>query len=373
MLDAWRGICACLVCLFHFEVLSPLATTTLVRQSWQFVDFFFVLSGFVIAANYRERLAGGMPLGRFMGLRLGRVYPLHLVMLALFVLFELAGWALGHRVMHRQPFDAAHSLAAIPTNLLLLQSFGIEGRLTWNHPAWSIATEVWTYLLFALAVAGAGRHLDRWLLAAVLLCPLALLALAGNINVTYDYGLIRCVYGFALGGLADTVWRRWQPRASGGTATILEIAAVAGVGVFVCAVGGSAWNLLGPPLFAAVLLVFAGEGGLVSRGLATRLPLALGTLSYSIYMVHVFIQSRMDDALKPLGRWLHMPLTSETVTASGRAQTLVGATPAQGLLLTSVMLALVIAMAALTHRYIEQPGQRWSRRRFDARVAHGRE
>jgi peptidoglycan/LPS O-acetylase OafA/YrhL len=57
-LDSWRGIAACLVALFHLEAYSHLVYSHLnaapfLRNSWLFVDFFFVLSGFVIAANYQ--------------------------------------------------------------------------------------------------------------------------------------------------------------------------------------------------------------------------------------------------------------------------------------------------------------------------------
>ena len=48
-----------LVCLFHFRANSPLTSLEFVRGSWMFVDFFFVLSSFVIAANDRQRLING--------------------------------------------------------------------------------------------------------------------------------------------------------------------------------------------------------------------------------------------------------------------------------------------------------------------------
>ena len=55
-LDGWRGVCASLVVLFHFHGHSPIYSAALVRDSYLFVDFFFVLSGFVIAWNYARRL-----------------------------------------------------------------------------------------------------------------------------------------------------------------------------------------------------------------------------------------------------------------------------------------------------------------------------
>src|SRR5882672_759031 len=89
VLDSWRGIAACLVALFHLDAYSHLYGVPFLRNSWLFVDFFFVLSGFVIAANYQQRLLDGFGVGRFLFLRLGRLYPLHFAMLALFVGWDL--------------------------------------------------------------------------------------------------------------------------------------------------------------------------------------------------------------------------------------------------------------------------------------------
>lgn len=96
-LDSLRGICALLVCLFHFRANSPLISMAFVRGSWLFVDFFFVLSGFVIAANYRQRLINGGFLRGFVILRFGRVYPLHLVMLLAYIAMELVGLVMASR------------------------------------------------------------------------------------------------------------------------------------------------------------------------------------------------------------------------------------------------------------------------------------
>ena len=58
VLDSWRGICALLVALFHFPTASAISQSAFIGSSYLFVDFFFVLSGFVIALNYGDRLAG---------------------------------------------------------------------------------------------------------------------------------------------------------------------------------------------------------------------------------------------------------------------------------------------------------------------------
>ncbi len=329
-LDALRGVCALCVCLFHFKVNSPIASWSFIHGSWLFVDFFFVLSGFVIALNYRDRLAAGMPVGNFAILRLGRVYPLHIVMLAAFVAMEVAGLYLaGKGMMLRQPFDAHHSIVAIFTNLTLFQSFGIHDVLTWNHPSWSIATEFWTYLLFALACRWAGAALDRWLAAAALAAALFLFLHGENgINVTYDWGMVRCIYGFAVG----VMLARWRPlpapSATGsGLATLGEVATAALVIAFVALLGHSRINVTAPLVFAAAVLVFARQAGAISRLLLTWPLQSLGLWSYSIYMVHVFVQSRFDDVLKIAGRFGHVRLVTPARGPTGAPFDLVGATP----------------------------------------------
>lgn len=74
VLDALRGICALLVVLVHFRSNGYIAQLPVLRNGWLFVDYFFVLSGFVIAHSYGARLASGeVSVARFMGLRMGRI------------------------------------------------------------------------------------------------------------------------------------------------------------------------------------------------------------------------------------------------------------------------------------------------------------
>ncbi len=364
-LDALRGISAVCVCLFHFKVNSPIANLSFIKGSWLFVDFFFVLSGFVIAANYRERLAAGMPIRDFALLRFARLYPLHLVMLIAFIVMELAGLALSSGgVMKRQPFDEYHSVASIFTNLALIQSFGIERNLTWNHPSWSIATEFWTYLLFAFAARWARSAIDWWLAAAAFACETFMLLHGDHgINVTHDWGIVRCIYGFALGALIC----RWRPLPLALTgrrrtiATALELATGAAVIAYVSLVSHSILNVGAPLVFAVAVMVFARQAGAVSAALMTPPLLWLGLVSYSIYMVHVFVQSRLDDLLKIVGKIAGATLTTPVQDGTLHFD-LVGADPVQGTVLVLVMLGLVLATAALTWRWIEKPGQEWARR-----------
>ena len=365
-LDSLRGICALLVCMFHFHAAGPLTALPFVRGSWLFVDFFFVLSGFVIAANYRQRLIRGGFLRGFVILRFGRVYPLHFVMLAVYVAVELVGLYSASKGVARRPmFDDHHSVFAIFTNLTLTQAFGLHDVLTWNQPSWSIAVEFWTYLLFALVARLAGETLERWLSVAILISIAILMVVTPyGINVTYSWSLIRCIYGFAVGAI---VWRLWQRSGREPTrpypgALAVEVAAVLAVIAFVSLAGPTRANLAAPLLFGAAVIVFARAGGPISRLLLAAPLRTLGVLSFSIYMVHAFVQSRFDDVLRVVGRLLHVELIGTRIAADGTPADIVGTTPLQGTLLTVTMLIVVIAVSQVTWRLVELPGQRLARR-----------
>ncbi|MGQ5700888.1 acyltransferase family protein [Sandaracinobacteroides sp. A072] len=367
-LDSLRGVCALLVCLFHFEAAGPLTQNPLVRQSWLFVDFFFVLSGFVIAHSYGPRLVAGMPFLRFSLLRFMRVYPLHLVMLLLFVAVEALGAFVVSGVMNREPFTDHTSPTAFVLNLVLLHCFGLLPGLSWNHPSWSIASEFWTYLLYGAAAILLGRlMMARRMpllagMAALAMVPILLSVTPHGLNVSWDHGLIRCIYGFSIGVIGHRLWERIGAPADRLAVPARSLLEFAGVGL-VCllvvrfAAGGS--SLLLPPVFLAALLLFAGEGGLASRLLRTRFPMFLGTISYGIYMVHVFVQSRMDDVIRLMRRFGGPDILASYPWAT---RPLIGRTPLEGALMTVLMLALVILASWLAYRLVEQPGIRLGKR-----------
>ena len=146
VLDSWRGICALMVALFHFPAANAISQSQFIRSSYLFVDFFFVLSGFVITARYANRLGETGDVTRFVLVRLGRIYPLHLFMMIAFVGFEFVRLVLAQlRSADVAPFTGGFGLDSLLTNLFLLQGIGFEHRLTWNGPSWSISAEFFTY------------------------------------------------------------------------------------------------------------------------------------------------------------------------------------------------------------------------------------
>ncbi len=332
-LDSWRGIAACMVALMHVSAYSHIEQLALVRNAYLFVDFFFVLSGFVIASTYQERLAGGFGVGRFMLLRLGRLYPLHLAVLAAFWAYDFP------------PADRADTALS---HLLLIHSLGEVQPTLWNVPSWSISTELFAYLVFALAVSATRGRVERLLAVALVALPIVIYVVKGDMSGTHRVGLIRCLYGFAAGAAAWHVFRRFRERIPSSTAA--EGWVVAAVLVFVMLVGREPLSIAAPAVFAASVLVFARQGGAVSRVLVRRPFLFLGAVSYSIYMTHYFIARRSVE-LVAFAKGQGIPLVDS-----------LGADRWTGDVALCVYLAIVIAVSAGTYRFIEAPCREWVRR-----------
>lgn len=365
-LDSWRGIAAILIVLFHAQIVSNIHQLEIVRLAEIAVDFFFVLSGFVIVHAYLPRLTDGGSVTKFLFLRLGRLYPLHLFMLGLFLLFEIAKSSLPFPTNPVDPaFSGTNEPQFLISNLFLAHAVWPFDTLSWNTPSWSISAEFIAYVLFALAVLLARRQLPYLLAVALVLAPLAIHFFSeSGMNATYRVGAMRAIYGFAAGALAYIVLGRWihatrAPRSGRGWLgwSIIEIAAVMLAFWLIIHAKGTPLAYAAPLAFAAMVPIFAIERGIVSDLLKKPLPLFIGTLSYSIYMTHIFIQLRMTN----IARLSDSAFDTGFLSQVGPTERYgIGIDPGNlfvGDLLMVVMLGLTIAFSYLTWRFVEKPGQ----------------
>lgn len=362
-LDALRGICACCVVFFHLQVTGGLAALPFFRNSWLLVDFFFVLSGFVIMASYGRRLAEGFSPVAFMALRLGRVYPVHLALIGAYASVELASLLLHLDVFTGRPaFTGSQSLSALLHHLTLTHIFGFQEATTWNGPSWSIAAEIWTYLIVAVGLLLLRVRFLLMMGGIVLMAPVVM-SLAGDegLDWTFNWSLVRCLYGFGIGMLAFELHRALGQRLTCRYATVLELVVGFAAVLAISLIGSGALAFALPPFFAIVILIFAREGGRLSQWLCTSVPQALGHWSYSIYMVHLFIITRSTDILKLAGQRMEVELVATHLPNGKPGKILVGSDLLQSIEALGI-LALVILAAALCYRLIEEPGRLLSRR-----------
>ena len=350
-------MCALVVALEHFNVASPLHRNEFVHHGYRFVDFFFVLSGFVISHAYGERLrTTSKEISRFLVRRIGRLWPLHLVVLGAFIVFQLASIAAVHLhlLANTGSFAARNTLESLPANLFLVHSWGFMGYASWNNPSWSISTEVFAYALFAVLCTFIPR---RWFYAVALwlavgAASVIFFKLPAGMQATYDYGMLRCIYGFMIGVVVRYLWGKW-PAATGTAGEVLGIAAVV-VAVTFLPLGPPAIAIT--PVFGVVVWIFASESGAVSALLRGNIPQALGRWSYSIYMVHAFIVICLLTVAMLLSKHGIPCFTREHGVT-----TIVGPWWATTAVIISY-LSVILVTARWTYRHVEVPGQRLFRR-----------
>lgn len=129
-LDFFRFIAAVGVMLYHFAVYDSEGSILYLgtRHFELFVDFFFILSGFVIAYTYGEKIFCLSDVLRFLQRRLARVYPLHIATLAAYVCIGLSAYVLKLDVK-----EARADFSFLPQQILLIHSWGTTTANGGNH------------------------------------------------------------------------------------------------------------------------------------------------------------------------------------------------------------------------------------------------
>jgi peptidoglycan/LPS O-acetylase OafA/YrhL len=362
-LDSLRGLAACWVFIFHVPSTGHSWPLMIVQNGFLAVTFFFILSGFVIGASYGERLTAGYPLGKFMLLRWGRVYPLHAFIIAVMIAYEIIRGLLGIEAFREgAPFTGLTALPDLVLNIFMLQGATLEH--TWNKPSWSISVELWTYLAAALLLAS--LRVKRLMpTGIILMIPGAFMALFGRrFGIEISHGLdqlLGCFLGFGI-GLCIYEMRQLgihlpdEPRHRT-VATIIEAISIAFVLAMSWMFGGKL-SLMVYPAFALMVWVFSSQAGYFSQLLLKPAMLLLGTLSYSLYMVHHFVQDRFLDAIRD--GLIPLPLT---VPDEGRLVLVGNPWLCDAVLIA--MLAVSLPVAYFTYHFIEDPARKWSRKLAD--------
>jgi len=357
-LDSLRGISALMVVFYHMDFNTFLHEWQIVRHSYLFVDFFFVLSGFIMYYNY-SKITGIASLGRFMGMRFFRLYPLHIAMLMAFVAWN-ALYALIRGVSHGA--DPAvlgtDDNFQMVLNLVLMNGLGIRPP-GFNSPSWSISTEFWTYLLFAGVLLGFKNcRKSRMAIVFVGVSVCAFLVVLQSAKPLHfgrmdAFALPRCVFGFFLGSALCAVLSPAKiAHEHGGSVAglALQIIAIAVAVSVLTLLGLSAYDLLLPVLFTALIATFVlWPQTSLTQAVMCRPLLWLGKHSYSIYMVHSFVLMLIATALRTV---LHVPLIDDKFDTSS----------AIGLGLTALSIAIILIVASQSYRFIEEPGRRLGRR-----------
>ena len=290
-LTSVRFLLALGVVLFHYQLnIVPEGglCLPLIERARLAVDFFFILSGFVLAHVYGRQVRNGTyNHKRFLIARLARIYPAHFAMMVLMAIIILIAIALD------QPFVAeSYSMPGFVSALTLTHAW-LPATVPneWNGPSWSLSAEWAAYLafpIFAFIGLKAGRRPWAVILLSVVLFVVLDALYRGIFKEQLTHaelvlGVLRIIpeflFGIGLYQLGSGL------RCSRRAAALAAIGSVVGL---LCLMAVSADERLIVATSGAVILSLA----LWDREEADSIfnhPLLLeaGEASYALYLVHL--------------------------------------------------------------------------------------
>jgi peptidoglycan/LPS O-acetylase OafA/YrhL len=288
-------VAALLVVFYHVKnlinELLPEFLFEFISSSYVAVDFFFVLSGFIICWKYFTDFSN-VTIGKkaayilFIKKRIARIYPLHIVILAAYFIIPSILWITGRDIINR--YDGEMILP----HILLIQSWGFFSNIGFNIPSWSISTEFLAYLTFPFIAIFIHR-------TSKLMAVITLTILYGFLIFSYSFnnatsigeyisslGWLRCLVGFYFGVMAYFVTqasRNWQCFA------VLMFSLIVTV-LIACGLPNYYYISL---FFTLILLLIIQFKNFFVLFLNHKILQFFGDISYSIYMTHYFVRDLM--------------------------------------------------------------------------------
>lgn len=308
LLDGLRGVAAVMVIWYHFfEGFATSPVDQMMNHGYLAVDFFFVLSGFVIGYAYDGRMR---PRGRMTGrgFMLRRVIRLHPMVVLAVVLGALSFIIQGCEQWDGSRVPLGMVLVALLLGMFLipvLPGMGAEVRgngemFPLNGPSWSLFFEYIGSILYAVALHRASKRTLAWVTAisGIALAVCSMTNLSGAYHIGFGWstgpdglgllgGFLRLSFSFSAGLLMQ---RCFRPRRIRGAFWLCAAIVCA---VMACPyVGGDEPSVLNAVYdSAATLLVFPavvyiGACGTTTDRFSTASCDFLGRLSYPVYIIH---------------------------------------------------------------------------------------
>jgi peptidoglycan/LPS O-acetylase OafA/YrhL len=355
ILDALRGVAAIMVVAFHiFETHATSHQDQVINHGYLTVDFFFLLSGFVVGYAYDDRWTK-MTLGGFFKRRLIRLQPM-----------VVMGMLIGAACFYFQDSAMFPHISEVPVWYMLLimvigctmlpvpMSMDVRGWTEMhplNGPAWSLFYEYIANLLYALFVRKFSKT-ALWVLVLLSAAGLIHMAVTGPNGdvvggwaldpVQLHVGFARLMYPFFGGLLLQRIARPSHIKNAFLLSSLMVVAVLA-----FPRVGGST-HLWANGLYDSLsiilifpLIIYIGASGGVQGKTASRISRFLGDISYPIYITHyplIYIYTGwISDTKKPFSQ----------------------AWPVSLLLLVS---AIVLAYACL--KLYDEPVRKWLHKKF---------
>jgi peptidoglycan/LPS O-acetylase OafA/YrhL len=306
-LTGWRFIAAFGVILCHFSDLLFPNQSAMFLSIWKgmanFVAFFFILSGFILAYNYQSKiLEGSVSTRSFLVARFARIYPA----LIFSLIFSLPVFVFLNLRLH---IPIAQLLIYSASTILLLKTWipltNWGNIAQWNGPTWSIETEFFFYLCFPFLVRPLSKlnlrsNIKSWIflefLMILIFAMYDILAkraggepFQGAVELFHSSPYL-CILEFVFGIITFNIAREIPQRTTkflqDNAGWIFAILFVAYIGLNIGLPFMSRFHGLPSIVFSfAIILSYTNPGAL--RFLQTKSFLYLGEISYSLYLLHI--------------------------------------------------------------------------------------
>jgi peptidoglycan/LPS O-acetylase OafA/YrhL len=273
-LDALRGIAALCVLDFHIFALFG-SDPAFDGKGYLAVDFFFMLSGYVMARTYEHRLAEGYSPLRFIAGRYRRLWPVMAI-----------GTVLGTPLLAIELGDPSTAFAIALANLFFIPTFATRMIFPVNAAAWSILAELLANLAHGLMFwRWRARHVALMVATALPFLVWAAVHFDGldvGAGVANAFGgVVRAIAAY---GLGIVLWRLWRDRPALRVAPLAAFAAMPVLTVLSQVLQIKAWHFdIAFVMLACPLLI---AGGLAYTG-DNRAGRWLGMLSFPLYAVNL--------------------------------------------------------------------------------------
>jgi peptidoglycan/LPS O-acetylase OafA/YrhL len=355
ILDGLRGVAAIIVVTFHLT--EPLGTghlDILVNHGYLAVDFFFLLSGFVMGYAYDDRW-NKMSVGNFFKRRIVRLQPMVILGMTLgaigFYFTDSTIWPLIHTIPLWKMLLVlliGYTILPIP---LSLDIRGWQEMHPMNSVGWSLFFEYIANILYAVWIRKFSKTALTILviIAAIALAQLAITNgdVSGGWTLNVEQvciGFTRTLYPFFAGLLLSRIARPTQIKNA-----FLWCSLLVTLVLYMPRIGG-AENLWMNGIYESVciifvfpLIVYLGASGVLQTQKEQRICKFLGDISYPLYLVHY-------------------PLVYFYVAwiSNHKGTTIVQAWP-----YALLILAGSIVLAYVTLKWYDEPVRKWLRKKFD--------
>ncbi len=303
-LDGLRGLFSLMLLLFHYrQNMLPdiIYNNFLIRESYLFVDFFFVLSGYVIALNY-NKISNFQDIMQYFKRRFFRLYPLLLFTTVIFFLYYIAGNIIKNYESGIFIFediivvDIKQKFLAFLDTILLTNSTPLLGStMGMNEPSWSVSTEFISYILFGfilLLFNGLLRNIS--IVIIILVASLYSYYNSSIFPFNGELGFLRGLISFNLGYF---VWyfSYKKFRIPNFVEYLIPIILCA---LFYMLYFNSLDYLISksvlaifsiPVFFSLAIYILLYTNGFISKTLESSIFQKLGKISYSLYLNHFLI------------------------------------------------------------------------------------